>query len=80
MKAQQSFSGQIVSVVVVVNILHFIFSTTGPILQRVNPPFLLKEGSNLSEQMKKKNFGQFQPKLTQSIHWYREIKLSSSGR
>ena len=56
MKAQQSFSGQIVSVVVVVNILHFIFSTTGPILQSMNPPFLLKEGSNLSEQLKKKTF------------------------
>ena len=71
MKAQQSFSGQKILSVVVVNI-----STTGPILQSVNPPFLLKEGSNLSEQM----FGQFQPKLTQNIHWYREIKLSSSGR
>ena len=55
MKAQQSFSGQILSVVFVVNILHFIFSTTVPILQSVNPPFLLKKGSNLSEQMKKTN-------------------------
>ena len=58
MKAQQSFSGQILSVIVVVNI-----STTGPILHSVNPPFLLKEGSNLSEQMKKKKIWPISTKI-----------------